>query len=235
MATSTSTRGHKTFGLALLALGVLFLLENFTDWDFPWGEWWPVILIVMGVGNLVRKDNSWVGGTVLIVLGGLFLLDTLDIWSYTIGDIWRLWPVVLILIGVKILFARRKSSSPSNSLPHLEDQSSPGELNITSVFGSNHRKITDQALAGGQVVSVFGSTEIDLREAALADGEATLEVTAVFGGAAIRIPHHWTVDQQITNFFGGVDDKRDSSPSPGAAGRLTLTGTAVFGGIELKS
>ncbi len=221
-------------GLILVAVGVSFLLENFTDWDVPWGRWWPAILIVWGVSSLMRK-GSRVSGTIMVVLGGVFLLDTLDVWEYTIGDIWRFWPVVLILIGAKILFARRKTSSRRSSHQRLDDKSTPGELNITSIFGSNHRKVTDQALAGGQVVSVFGSAEIDLRDASLAGGEATLDITAVFGGAAIRIPHHWTVDQQIANFLGGVDDKRAPSPSTGAASRLTLTGTAVFGGIELTS
>lgn len=234
MAKSNRHEG-KLVGLGLFVLGVLFLLDNFTDWNIPWGGWWPVILIALGIRSLVAKGRSWVGGVVLIALGGLFLLDTQDVWDYGIGDIWRLWPVVLILIGGKIFFARRKKASRPASRRHFDDKSSPGELDITSVFGSNQRRITDQNLAGGQVVSVFGSTEIDLRDASLAGGEASLEITAVFGGVAIRIPHHWEVDQQITSIVGGVTDKRDESLSAGAQDRLTLTGSAVFGGIELKS
>ena len=233
---ATSNRGPGRFiGLVLLALGILFLAANFTDWSIPWGDWWPVLLIAWGVWCLVQKGSSWVGGTVLIALGGLFLLDTLDVWEYGIGDVWRLWPVVLVLIGAKILFARRKRSSRSKSHQHFEDQSSDGELNVTSVFGTNRKRVTDQALAGGQVVSVFGTTEIDLRDASLAGGEASLEVTAVFGGASIRVPAHWNVDQQITTLLGGVDDQRDPVSPPSGSDRLTLTGTSVFGGIELKS
>ena len=92
---ASAARGPRVFvGLAILAIGVVFLLENLTDWEIPWGGWWPVILIVMGTWNLVRKDSSRVGAIALIALGVFFLLDTQDVWEYSIGDIWRFWPVV---------------------------------------------------------------------------------------------------------------------------------------------
>lgn len=233
MSTSNRRQGALV-GLVLLVLGVLFLLQNFTDWDIPWGRWWPVILIALGLGSLFKSGSSWVGGTVLVVLGALFLMDTLDVWDYTIGDVWRLWPVILVLVGAKILFSRRKKPAEKASHQRFDDHSSPGEVNVTSVFGSNHKRVTDQALAGGQVVSVFGATEIDLSGASLAGGAATLDVTAVFGGVSIRVPAHWNVDQQITSFLAGVDDKRDPVSPAAGSDRLTLTGTSVFGGIELQ-
>ena len=70
---ATSDRGHRVFvGLAFLVVGVVFLLENFTDWEIPWGGWWPVILIAVGIWNIVR-NRSWFGGLVVAALGVFFL------------------------------------------------------------------------------------------------------------------------------------------------------------------
>jgi len=232
-----SDRGRRVVvGLAFLVIGVVFLWENVTDFDIPWGGWWPVILIAVGLWNIAR-NRSWFGGLVVMALGVFFLLDTQDVWEYTIGDIWRFWPVILILIGAKMLLSRNKKKKEARKgpEPYLDDNSVPGELDITTVFREDRRRVTDHNFSGGRITCVFGGAKLNLLDAALDGGEATLDVTAVFGGVSIRIPDSWIVDVQTTNLFGGVDDDR-SPPSPGtAAGRLTITGTCLFGGLELES
>ena len=233
MATS-ARRARVLLGLGLLTVGVLFLLENLTDWEIPWQGWWPAILIVVGLWNIAR-NRAWFGGLVLTVLGVFFLLDTQDVWDYTIGDIWRFWPVILILIGAKMLFARRRKPSRTANHQHVEDKSVPGEVNLTSAFGSNRHRVTDQSLDGGEITSVFGSTEIDLRDASLAGGEATLEVHSVFGRTEIRVPDHWAVDLKATNVLGSAQDNRRTAPAETATDRLIITGACVFGAIEVES
>jgi len=230
---TTSGRGGRILvGLALVIIGGAFLVGNLTDWEIPWSSWWPVIIIAAGLWNLRRQ--SWLTGLVITALGVFFLLSTLDVWDYSIGDIWRFWPVILILVGARILFRRRKR--PSRRDPqYVNDESVPGEVNITSVFGSASRKVTDRNVSGGQIVSIFGSAKINMADAGLAEGGATLDVSAVFGGAEFRVPENWNVDIQTTNFLGGVEDKR-ARPADGASGdRLTLTGVCLFGGIEVES
>ncbi|MFQ5870160.1 MAG: LiaI-LiaF-like domain-containing protein [Candidatus Zixiibacteriota bacterium] len=54
--------GHSIFGgIVLLVLGVLFLLGNldimyFDFWDFI-GDWWPVILIVVGLSIIFKRKS----------------------------------------------------------------------------------------------------------------------------------------------------------------------------------
>ena len=52
-----------------------------------------------------------VPGIILIVIGALFLANSLDLLD--IGDllrrVWRLWPIILIAIGVKMVSESRRA------------------------------------------------------------------------------------------------------------------------------
>ena len=66
------TRWHRIFvGVLLIAVGIGFFLDSFIDYDFDWGDWWPAILIALGVMNVA--SSRWVG-VLLIVLGAAFLV-----------------------------------------------------------------------------------------------------------------------------------------------------------------
>jgi phage shock protein PspC (stress-responsive transcriptional regulator) len=53
-----------------------------------------------------RRQPSYVVGGVLIIIGLIFLMDTLHIFPswWTIG---RLWPLVIVFIGIALLLRRR--------------------------------------------------------------------------------------------------------------------------------
>jgi phage shock protein PspC (stress-responsive transcriptional regulator) len=50
-------RGSIVGGLVLLVIGFLFLAENFLP-DFHFGDWWPLILVAIGVGMLYKAVRS---------------------------------------------------------------------------------------------------------------------------------------------------------------------------------
>lgn len=53
--TATVRRGTLTAGLVLIAIGLVFFLENFYDRFSIWhliGRYWPVILILVGLNKL---------------------------------------------------------------------------------------------------------------------------------------------------------------------------------------
>ena len=84
----------------LMAIGVLFLLNNF-GWEIPVGHLigtlWPVIIIVVGAvhtaGALMGRGNLG-GGIIVTTVGVLFLMHS--VWSISFGDT---WPVLLIAVG----------------------------------------------------------------------------------------------------------------------------------------
>ena len=51
------SHGSIVGGLVLLVIGFLFLAENFLP-DFHFGDWWPLILVAIGVGMLYRAVRS---------------------------------------------------------------------------------------------------------------------------------------------------------------------------------
>ena len=54
-----------------------------------------------------HKHNDIVGALLLVFLGIIFLLNNLQIIPWEIwGYIWQFWPILLILLGLKIILGR---------------------------------------------------------------------------------------------------------------------------------
>jgi len=58
--------------------------------------------------TLQRKSQSFIGPLVLILAGIVLLLNQLGIWNVDWSYVWRLWPLLLILIGLDILLSRTR-------------------------------------------------------------------------------------------------------------------------------
>ncbi len=111
----------------LIIVGVLFLVGNLGYMHFHWfGEFWPMILVAIGVWLLVDRWNLITSGTaqgrrhlmapvVLLVLGGTFLAQSVRDVSFG-----RTWPLLLIAIGLVLIWQRvapTRSSPPSGTEP----------------------------------------------------------------------------------------------------------------------
>jgi hypothetical protein len=67
------------WGIFLLFLGIVFLLQTFSV--LPWGLWatlwrfWPVLLVIAGLGMLLRRYHPWLmaGISVLLLIASLFI------------------------------------------------------------------------------------------------------------------------------------------------------------------
>jgi len=103
------------------------------------------------------------------------------------------------------------------------------------VFGGIKKIILSKDFRGGDVVNFMGGTEINLTQADI-QGRVTIEATNIFGGTKLIIPSTWDVQSDVVAVFGGVDDKRQfAGESPDPKKIIHLSGTCLFGGIEIKS
>jgi predicted membrane protein len=237
-----SAAGGVAISIGIIAIGAMFLLDNLGIVRFhDIARYWPVILIALGVMRLVESHGtgSLVFGGLLSGIGGLLLLDNLGIFYFD----WRLfWPAILVGFGILMLIRNlewqdrpeRQDRAPRPGFSSSEP-AGPGKLNLWTVFGGGQRSVDAKDFRGGEVSAMFGGWEIDLRNAGLADGQATVEVNVMFGGAEIRIPDTWSAEVRGTALFGGFSDETRHPDPAGNPPRLTITGSALFGGVTVSN
>ena len=78
--------GVPVWGIFLVFLGIVFLLQTLDV--LPWGLWgtlwrfWPVLIIITGLGILLRHYNVWLVSLLILVVLGAGL--GIAIWQYVI-------------------------------------------------------------------------------------------------------------------------------------------------------
>jgi len=76
--------GVPIWGILLLFLGVVFLLQTLNV--LPWGLWgtlwrfWPVLIIIVGLGILLRRYNVWLVNLLILAILGACL--GIAIWQH---------------------------------------------------------------------------------------------------------------------------------------------------------
>jgi len=226
------------FGLAVIAAGVLFLLDNF---GFPVGvvwRYWPAILIAIGLAKTVdsRDAPGRTGGAIIMIFGVILIADEIHLPFLRNVSLWSLWPLALIAFGVMLFWGALEGKNAVGGLGALGVSRSPDRINTFSIFGGCNRKVTGE-FKGADLLAIFGGGGLDLRNATISGDEAVINVNAVFGGFEIRAPETWVVQVAVTGVFGGVDDKSrqpDSRLVPNPK-RLLIRGATIFGGLGVKN
>jgi predicted membrane protein len=224
------TQGRIFWGLLLIVLGVIFLLDQMGRLDFGdlIGRYWPVIFILIGISILLSNNFRNAGsGVFFILFGTFFLLLRLRIFDQAI---WHyLWPLAIIAVGLWILL-KPSLHREKKKVPEM----SGDDLALNQVFSSGARKIESQSFRGGKADVVFGSADIDLRAAKLAGGQATLVLSVVFGGIVVWVPREWQVVLAGSPVLGSIESHKAAVSDAVKTGTLSIQGSAVFGSIEVK-
>jgi hypothetical protein len=213
--------GGLIIGLAVIAVGVLFLLRNVgvLYFDDIW-QYWPVILIVVGLSKLANTHSASqvTSGLIIGGIGTVFLLRNL---GYIYGNIWEyVWPGILIAVGLSILVkhleGRDQSWDPGSPPPGSPPPGSPPPG--SPPFGS------PQPGPSTPFPPRSGFT-------ATTSGANYLHVECVFSGTRQRLETQDLLGGKITTVFGGAEiDMRSVATN---REEISIKAEAVFGGIEL--
>jgi LiaI-LiaF-like transmembrane region len=153
-----------------------------------------------------RRRGGFVWPLILITLGVMFLLSNLGMLNWNVWDaIWRLWPVLLIAIGLDILFGRRSAIGALISLALVVALIGGAIWFVTAqapvVAGqalTTDRIVQERADASLSVVQInFGAGQ--LRLGALKDSANLIEGTIVRGPGE-TVLRDWTLEGGVARF-----------------------------------
>jgi hypothetical protein len=220
-------------GLAVIAVGVLFTLDNLglvnADKYF---RFWPAALVLVGFLKLrqaIRDGHGWVSGFLFFGIGSWMLINNV---TYIRLDSRYIFPLFLVSLGGFLVWRGFGGS------PRSRTADAHSHFSSLAVMGASVRRNASQTFAGADLTAVMGGCEADLRQASIAPNtDAVIDVFAFWGGIELKVPEDWTVINRVVPLMGGVDDKtQPPKPAPAAPPKhLILRGLVMMGGIEVKN
>ena len=217
----------KAFGIVLLVLAALVLLQGNFGIPSLGGHIWPLIGIgfftYQSVEALLRRHLTSAVFTALVaVMIANHFYDILPIPNQSL-----FWASILIVLGVNYL---THSNRTWNGKKWWYD----GEKTILTdkevAFGTGTFYKQNQELVDDQVEVGFGNAKIYYDNAEILGDSATLKVEVGFGNAVIYVPKHWGVDLKVETFCGVA--KADTPLAP-TSKTLIIRGDVAFGKLGI--
>ncbi len=116
----------------------------------------------------------------------------------------------------------------------MADQST-GRENLVAVFGGAERKGRWLVEPRTNASVLFGGVSLDFRDAVLTQREVTVQCAVVFGGMDIVVPHGVRVVNNTAAILGGANMHGTDTVTDPNAPTIRLTGTCMFGGIDVRA
>ena len=213
----------KVFGIVLLVLAALVLLQGNFGIPSLEGEIWPLIGIgffaYQSVEAILRRHFTSASVTALVALMiANHFYDILPIPNQSL-----FWASILIVMGVSAL---THSNRTWNGKKWWYD----GEKTILTdkevAFGAGTFYKQDQELVEDEFEVGFGNAKIYYDNAEMLGDFATLNIEVGFGNAVIYVPQHWRVDLKVETFCGAA--KADAPVAP-TSKTLIIRGDVAFG------
>ena len=213
----------KVFGIVLLVLAALVLLQGNFGIPSLGGHIWPLLGIAFfayqSVEALLRRHlTSAVFTTFVALMIANHFYDILPIPNQSL-----FWASILIVMGVSAL---THSNRTWNGKKWWYDGKKTILTDKEVAFGTGTFYKQDQELVEDQVEVGFGNAKIYYDNAEMLGDSATLKIEVGFGNAVIYVPQHWGVDLKVETFCGVA--KADTPLAP-TSKTLIIRGDVAFG------
>jgi predicted membrane protein len=219
-------RARAIFGLALVAIGVIFFLDAM-DILSPWSvirRWWPVILIALGLTALLGRPRSLTGGGVLIAIGAVLLLATLDILDVA------LWQLIIAMLFISAGFSLVIRGFGGGGAADRSD-----DVRIIGVLSEQRVRSESMSFRQASLTSILGEVTLDLRNATLDPSGASVDAFCMLGDVKIIAPRGWRIHVNGIPVLGEFDDETEPQPDlPENAPELTITGVSLLADVDVR-
>jgi lia operon protein LiaF len=174
----------------LILFGILLLLVNINvislEINNLFVTFYPVLFLTLGIkwlieGILSKGQKGWFGGFFLLLFGTLLSLDRLGFITFTFWMVWKLWPVLLIYIGMKLFSKDKKRISISYA---KKDSVAIGDF----VSNSENWPVEDMNLKMG-----VGDVHLDFSKAFIPDKDTKIDISGWVGDVTLLIPEDLAV------------------------------------------
>jgi predicted membrane protein len=243
--------GGIAFGLFLVALGIFLLLGQMgiisTEKLFHF--FWPAVMIFFGVEFMFSRNRysrnrfRQEAGGFLTLAGVILLLSKLGYFPFSFSIVWALACIYWGIWLVACTFGFRRWWETQTGRPadgnvidvnEADPQKTPAD--VSAIFGTSKRAITARNFKSAKLEAIFGEVGFDLTRAEIEGNEALIQADSVFGACVIRVPMTWHICVRGSAVMGEFLDKTRQQPEEGPAVKtLIVTGSAVFGSVEVKN
>ncbi|MCA1030801.1 cell wall-active antibiotics response protein LiaF [Bacillus timonensis] len=168
--------------ILLIGFGILLLLVNINVISLEINEifvtFYPVIIVLFGgkwlIESIISKGKKdWLGGFIFLLFGTLLILDRLEFIVFTFSMVWKLWPVLLIYVGIKYFSKSKKDKSVrKESIPIGSITNEEGEWTVEPM----------------EVWTGIGNFHYDFSKAFIPDKETTINIEGLIGDVKMLIP-----------------------------------------------
>lgn len=190
-------------GVFLIGAGILLVLSNVGLIDLGVGAYWyylyPVFIFIMGVKWLFdfffRRGSHWFLGLFFTVFGSLLLLDRLEYITFYFKDIFKLWPLLIIYIGLQlfnfgfgrdtIIYRPGKHDTVSHE---KNDKQYKKPQNF--VVGSHDFSQPGWKVEPMNIRTMAGDFYLDFSKAYVPEGETPIHIRSLAGDVQILLPEN---------------------------------------------
>jgi predicted membrane protein len=246
-------------GVAIIALGALFLFDSFgwVESRYVLRKVWPLIFVVIGVAILSkrregrRRNEGWA----FIVVGLWIFLSKIGLLDLSLWGI--LFPLLLLFVGGVLIYRslspprsqvsfdaaeppKPSFTSPSadasftSSTSYAREEEHAEYIRTFSMLSGSELRPMSRPFRGADLSAVLGGVNLDLTSARMEGDTARIDVFAFCGGIEIHVPPDWTVTSKVATLLGGFSDKRRPTTTLPTK-TLIIDGFAIMGGIEVKN
>lgn len=188
-----------TVAFVFIVVGVGLILSNIGVISLEINEAfryiYQIFFVIYGVKVMIDYFRGYGGsltfGSFLFIFGGLLLLGTFEIITFVFFDIWKLWPLLLVYIGVG-MFTGNKSRNKRKVKVEISSNDGKKRKEFHKVGGIGDVNFTSPNwnLEPMDLWNAIGDYKIDFSKAFIPEGNTPIHIGGWIGDVHILIPEH---------------------------------------------